>query len=336
MFNDALLNQSEVASVAPFITTWKTDNSGNSNNDQVQLFFPGIYVGSLDFLIEWGDGNEDTRTTNNPITHTYASAGTYTITITPAGPQTFSGFRHSSPFEDQDKFISVEQWGGMQPEELAYLFAYCDNVVINATDEPDLSVCNTIENLCFEASNFNSSLNGWDVSNIDNFLNVFRGAAAFNQPLDNWDMSSATRIDNMFYGAAAFNQDIGGWDVSNVDDFENTFRGATVFNQDLSGWDTSSATDMGRMFQLAVAFDQDIGGWDITGVTDVNWMFLNAGLSTTNYDALLIGWEAQSVVSGRTFNAGSSQYTTGGAAETARDDLIAGPNSWTINDGGPA
>ena len=36
----------------------------------------------------------------------------------------------------------------------------------------------------------------------------------------------------------------------------------------------------------------------------------------TNYDALLIGWEAQSVQSGITINFGSSKYTGGGAAAT--------------------
>ena len=58
-------------------------------------------------------------------------------------------------------------------------------------------------------------------------------------------------------------------------------------------------------------------------------------LSTPNYDALLIGWDAQGAMSfSGIVRFGSSQYTPGGAAEAARTSLIA---KWGgINDGGPA
>ena len=40
-------------------------------------------------------------------------------------------------------------------------------------------------------------------------------------------------------------------------------------------------------------------------------------LSVSNYDALLIGWAAQSLQSGVSVEFGSSKYTGGGAAEAA-------------------
>jgi len=64
--------------------------------------------------------------------------------------------------------------------------------------------------------------------------------------------------------------------------------------------------------------------------------YSGSGLSTVNYDALLIGWEGQSSYGGFiTFDAGTSTYTPGGAAATAHNSLDVTHN-WTINDGGPA
>ena len=61
-------------------------------------------------------------------------------------------------------------------------------------------------------------------------------------------------------------------------------------------------------------------------------MFLNATLSTSNYDALLIGWSALTLQNGVTFHGGNSKFSTGAAA-TARQNLIDN-FSWTITDGG--
>jgi hypothetical protein len=61
-------------------------------------------------------------------------------------------------------------------------------------------------------------------------------------------------------------------------------------------------------------------------------MFTSVTLSTANYDALLIGWEAQAVQNNVVFNGGGSKYSAGAAARAA---LIA-DHSWSITDGGPA
>jgi len=161
---------------------------------------------------------------------------------------------------------------------------------------------------------------------------MFAQNSSFNQDISGWDVSNATQINLMFTFATSFNQDISGWDVSNVTNMNGMFKNAASFNQDISSWDVSSVNNMNGMFSRATAFDQNLGSWDVTNVTNfVNFME-NITLSTANYDALLIGWEAQNVQNNITINFGGSQYSSGAAA-TARQALIDDHN-WNITDGG--
>jgi len=112
------------------------------------------------------------------------------------------------------------------------------------------------------------------------------------------------------------------------------FYYANTFNQDLSSWNTSNVTDMRSMFRNNAAFDQDLSSWDITSVTAITAFMTGTTLSTAHYDALLVGWEAQSVVSGIVTDFGGSTYSLASPAATARAALIAAPNLWTITDGG--
>jgi len=133
-------------------------------------------------------------------------------------------------------------------------------------------------------------------------------------------------------------------DLSNVTNLQNMFRSCASLNPNISNWNVSNITTMRSMLQQT-AFNQNIGIWDITSVSNFQFFLTsNNSLTTTNYDAILIGWEATLQVtypngSGYTptisIDFGNSEYTGGGAAETSRTSLINNFN-WTITDGGIA
>lgn len=144
---------------------------------------------------------------------------------------------------------------------------------------------------------------------------------------------TSTNMSSTLKGNGNFNGVLNELDVSNVTNFQSFFFGNSVFNQPLNSWNTSSATRMDSMFRNAVAFDQDISSWDITSVTNLSNFMTGATLSTVNYDALLVGWEAQAPSTGVTVDFGSSKYSIGGTSAVSRNELIV-TYGWTITDGG--
>jgi hypothetical protein len=277
----------------------KTDNTGVSTSTQFRM--PLTTSTGLDFDVDWGDGSAIETITNHTLAiHTYASAGTYTISVTGS----ILGWQFNNT-GDRLKMLDVKQWSGLNVS-IASGFFGCTNLTATATDAPIITSTSLLSmfNAC---TNFNGSIGNWDVSNVTNFSNTFNVASNFNQDLSTWDISSATTLQQMFR-SSAFNQPIGNWNLSNVTRIDSMFRSCN-FNQNISNWDINQITDFS------------------------NFMILSNGFSTANYDALLVGWEAQAPLTGKSVNFGNSKYTLASAAATARASLIA-TYGWTITDGG--
>jgi hypothetical protein len=89
-----------------FVSTWDTNNTSflSSASNQIQL--PLVNGGTYNFIVDWGDGTQDTITTWNQAEtlHTYATAGTYTLSIS----GTISEWSFSnSVVEDYEKILSI-------------------------------------------------------------------------------------------------------------------------------------------------------------------------------------------------------------------------------------
>jgi hypothetical protein len=295
---------------ARFIMEVKTDESGTSNDNQFTLPWNGTYN------VEWGDGVTETSVTGTK-THTYASAGTYDISVTATSGSV--SFKNGG---DEDKIKDIKNWGTCVWTSMNSMLSNCVNFgAISATDIPDLSAVASMGQM-FDGARFESiNFVGWDVSNVQDFYQLFRRANRFTSfspvfDISGWDTSSLTTL---FYTFSAYGQYgtgnayIGGvnnWNVSNVTNFTNFLDSVTnlnIPNLSFESWDVRNMTSNFRTSQ------------DLTQV---------------NYDLTLIAWAARTGYNtGKTVNFNNSVYTLGGAAEAARNTLI-NTFGWTIIDGG--
>ncbi len=270
-----------VLNAQPFVTTWKTDNPGTSNDDQITIPTTGT---GYDYNVDWGDGMSDANVTGD-ITHTYATPGTYTVSITGLFPRIYfnaGGFFGAD--NDHEKILTVENWGSIAWTSMSRAFSGCENLRINAVDAPDLSGVTDMSQMFYDATSFNDNINHWNVSTITNMSQLFRDAQSFNQDIGSWNVDMVTSMSSMFEGAVLFNQNLNSWNVDAVISMQNMFYGATEFNGDVSSWHVENLTSFRFMFLAARAFNQDISGWQINTTSNVSLEGMFAGATSFNQD----------------------------------------------------
>lgn len=265
---------------SPFITTWQTTTVDES------ITIPTVNSTKYDYeyTVDWGDGSTDATAYTGDATHTYSTAGTYTVSISGQFDQIF--FNDAG---DKGKIMSIEQWGSQKWKHLANAFRGCANLTYNATDLPDLSVAGSLSRAFMNATSFTGNLINWNVSNITDLSSMFEGATSFTSNLTTWNISNVTTTAYMFKGASSFNGNISAWDMSAVTTMAYMFSGATSFNQDISAWDVSSVTTMSQIFENASLFNSDISTWDVSAVKGLGLRRAFKNASDFNQD--LSGWD---------------------------------------------
>jgi len=298
-----------------FVSTWDTTQAGSASDTIVLPMTAGNTV-------HWGDGSSDTTNT-----HTYASGGTYTITI----EGTVNTFRFAAA-GDRLKILDVSNWGGFDIWS-DRVFQSCNNLDVTATDSPTLSNINSALSLFQSCNLTNVNFSTWDFSVCTKFRLFLSTNTNFTGNVEGVIHSGVIRIDQAFTNTPLGSPDLSTWDVSGItlwsDCMRNCQLGALT---DVSGWTPKG--NMNGAFNVNPLF-QGLGvdTWTIGAITNGVNVFANGAFSTANYDATLIAWEAQAPTNSVSFSFGSSQYTIGGAAEAARTSLIT-TYGWTITDGG--
>jgi len=269
---------------AEFITTWKTNNPGASNNSTITI--PTFAGETYLYDVDWGDGTSSYNFTGDAV-YTYSAPGTYMVKISGDFPRIY--FNYSG---DRKKILNINNWGDIEWSSMENAFYGCENLTSTASDAPDLSNVENMSKMFSFAFLFDADIDFWDVSKVKNMESMFNLATSFNNPLNSWEVDSVTNMSDMFKQASDFNQSLSEWDVDNVTDMSGMFHFATSFNQDLSQWNVGDVTDMSDMFRDATAFNQNLGGWNVGNITTMNTMFQNTPISLINYDSTLIGWAA--------------------------------------------
>ena len=318
-----------------FVTTWNTDIT---TGDPYLITIRTDRNFEYEYDVDWNNDNVfDNTAINGDITHHYEDAGLHTIRIRGKFPHFIASLEDDFHTDSNStKLLSVDQWGLIKWESMAYSFSGCKNMEILARDRPLLDDVLSCEFMFMNCQSIvsNEPMNYWNVSNVSNMEAMFYRAFLFQQNLNHWNVSNVSNMVGMFEQAESFNKPLNNWNVSNVSNMEGMFKAAIRFNQPLKDWNVSNVTNMRGLFAYAVSFKQNIGNWKVLSLNDATAMFLNVDLNTTgtttNYDSLLIGWNGGNLLQNVPFNGGNSKYCLGA---TARQNMISS-DSWSIIDGG--
>ena len=249
-----------------FTTTWETTTAGES------IYLPYVPTGTYSGTIDWGDGNTDVND-GSVTTHTYATAGTYTVIII----GTCDGWNFSGiSILDRAKITSVVHWGQLQSTNgfgFIAMFQACINLDLSSvSDTLNLTNIINLTNMfvgCTSLTSINN-INSWNTFGVLDMQNMFLGCTAFNQPLI-LSTSNVTNMRQMFYNCISFDSLLN-FNTSAVTDMSNMFYNCTSFNKPVV-FNTIAVTNMSNMFYNCTAFDSIVTL--NTGVvpTNMNFMF---------------------------------------------------------------
>ena len=148
-----------------FISEWDTTQAGSASDTVVlPLLSGGTYSGTID----WGDGNTSALSYANR-SHTYASGGTYTITISGTDIQGWQ-FNNGG---DRRKITDVSNFGNLTLTTDS-AFKGCSNLDVSATDAPTISSTTATSNLFRDCASLTTAdFSNWDVSSCNDFRSCF-------------------------------------------------------------------------------------------------------------------------------------------------------------------
>lgn len=185
-----------------------------TNTPNTSITLPTHTSAGSSYTIDWGDLNTSTQNGSGFPTHSYSSAGTYTIEISGNLERIqcfeFGGF---SNYE----IIEIEEWGDIAWQSMYGAFAGQGSLVIDTNaGEPNLSSVITTAWMFYYCSTMNSStVKDWDVSKVENMSSMFRDATDFNQDLGGWDVKNVTNmsamLDDTNMGGANYENTLIGW-----------------------------------------------------------------------------------------------------------------------------
>ena len=213
---------------------------------------------------------------------------------------------------EANEIIQLNSWGTGLWDSMDSTFRDAINMVVTATDNPQLSNLTSMKSMFHNASLANPDTSDWITTNVTDMSAIFRGAGTANPDVSNWDTANVTDMRSMFYDAAsakpdtsnwntskvtnmlymfAFTDvatpDTSGWDTGEVTNMSLMFYAAAVANPDTSGWDTANVTQMRQMFHAAAKANPDTSGWDTSKVTDMSYMFIGPNMAnpvTSSWD----------------------------------------------------
>jgi len=261
--------------------------------------------------------------------------------------------------------LDVSLWDVSNVTILREMFANCQSVlVLDVSSWTTTSLAGTMYRAFYKCQSVTSfDISSWDTSGVTTFTGMFQlcssvisinvtgistavlGSTArmfsgcgllTTVDVSGFSMSSVNSIESMFEGCSSLTSiDVSTWVTTSLLNIDAAFSACTnLTTLDVSSWDVSLLTTAQQAFKDCTSLTTlDISTWDVSSVTVGSLLLVSNSLTTVVYDAFLINADSLTVQSGVDWGFGNSVYTLGGAAETARTNLITN-DSWVITDGG--
>ena len=243
----------------------------------------------------------DSSNNDSPIDiYNLTEGDTIEIKISGDFPGIFMG---STGDVNQASIIDVTQWGDIEWKGFDYAFANCKNLIISATDQPNLSGVTSMAQMFREASSFNTDISDWDVSTVDNMEQMFEGATSFNQDIGKWNVTSVQSMSGILTNASSFNQSLEDWNLASVSDIGLDSCGMSCENlsRTIHGWVNNMYTNPSaylNISDLTYSSDPEIADDLLNLQADLQWTITNgsegtcSGIVTTEFITI---WDSEAV-----------------------------------------
>ena len=214
----------------PFIVDFLT----TAANETITL---PISSGTINALIDWGDGSSDviTDTSAPELTHTYVVAGTQRVNM--QGVIEIFKFNNSG---DKLKIVDIVEWGDVSPTDYSDAFNGCSNMQITAIDSPPFALVNDASNMFKSCAIMTPNTVNWNTFGLTNMSGMFSLCTLFNGDVSNWDVEQCLSFALMFFGCSSFGGDVSAWRPLNVTTMTFMFFfvtiNTTVYGSILENW----------------------------------------------------------------------------------------------------
>lgn len=321
-----LMIRQYINNVKPFISTWNTSLTSSGSNIATRISLPLKSGGIYSFRVSWGDGtNTVVKAYAAKITHTYAVAGIYKVTITGL----FQGGFNFNGTNDRLKLLSISSCGSLRlnPDQ-TNAFNGCKNLtsfpddaanelnkVVNGTGMLKNSGVSTLP----YGVNFNLLTVGFSMFE-DSDIVVLPSGVTFNSLINGNIMFFNTQIKTL-PDSVTFNSLNQAFVM-----FANTQL------ETLPNDVTLSSLSIGIEMFYNTLLTSLPDGVKLNNLTDGSNMFFGVTIDKIRFSQLLVDINENNSNNGVEFGGGNSKYNASGQA--AKNALIARSPSWEFVDGG--
>jgi len=268
-----------------FIFSVDTNTTGVGTSSSTQFTIPTLGSGyNYDVICDVDNPQTSTaRSLTANYTCNYPMAGTYTIKISSNVDNAIFGggfpriyFNNEG---DKLKITEISQWGSGVWKSMESAFRGTSNMIVTATDTPNLTQVTDMSQMFRFASLANPNVSLWDTSNVTTMELMFNGALAATPNISNWDVSNVDNMDNMLLGLT----------------LPTTTYDATLINFNLQNLQSGVNFHAGDSKYCAVTAHDNLTnittgfGWTITdGALDTNCPPLVEDVFTNGFEDVVI------------------------------------------------